>query len=170
MTVPKSPPPPLPTAPVKLVALDAQDLEVLAAHLQDAVLLVGDMAYLPAERRFAALVNRFDWASAVARDGRGPPTYERRRAALRFERVLAAQTQKLARAADTVLSLLTVSFERAADPDDPGGYILLVFSGGASVRLEVECIEATISDLGPVWRTKSQPGHPELADTDPQGK
>ena len=53
---------------LKLIVLDADDLAVISAHLQDAVLKVGDLAYLPAERRFAALGNRFDWADAL-RDG-----------------------------------------------------------------------------------------------------
>ncbi len=145
---------------LKLVALDGEDLEVLAAHLQDAVLLVGDMAYLPKEQRFAALVNRFDWASALTDKNTGANSYERRRAALRFERVRSCQTLHLrTQAKDAVLSLLTISFEPT---DAPSGYLLLTFSGGAAVRLEVDYIEATLTDLGPVWRTRLQPQHPTI--------
>ena len=53
-------------AELKLIALDADDLAVISAHLQDAVLKVGDVAYLPREKRFAAMGNRFDWADALA--------------------------------------------------------------------------------------------------------
>ena len=79
-------------AELKLIAFDADDLAVISAHLQDAVLKVGDIAYLPRERRFAAVGNRFDWADAL-RAATRPQEYARRRTALRFERVLGAQVQ-----------------------------------------------------------------------------
>ena len=50
---------------LKLIAFDAADLGVLSAHAQDAVLKVADMAFLPAEKRFAAILNRFDWPRAL---------------------------------------------------------------------------------------------------------
>ena len=80
-------------AELKLIAFDADDLAVMSAHLQDAVLKVGDIAYLPRERRFAAIGNRFDWADALKGGNSGSQEYMRRRAALRFERVLGAQLQ-----------------------------------------------------------------------------
>ena len=146
---------------LKLIALDADDLAVISAHLQDALLKVGDLAYLPAERRFAALGNRFDWADAL-RDGGRPAEFVRRRSALRFERVLAAKVQgiDLARKSE-VLALLTVSFEPSATPEDPGGGVILQFANGGAIRLEVECIEAELKDLGAVWRAKSRPQHPD---------
>ena len=39
--------PSTPMPDLKLIALDAEDLGVISAHLQDAVLRVGDMVYLP---------------------------------------------------------------------------------------------------------------------------
>ena len=80
-------------AELKLIAFDADDLAVISAHLQDAVLKVGDIAYLPRERRFAAVGNRFDWADAL-KDGKAKTRdYVRRQMALRFERVLGAKLQ-----------------------------------------------------------------------------
>ena len=144
---------------LKLIVLDADDLAVISAHLQDAVLKVGDLAYLPAERRFAALGNRFDWADAL-RDG--DRQYVRRCSVLRFERVLAAKVRgiDLARK-DEVLSLLTIAFEPSGAPEDPGGGVILEFANGGAIRLEVECIEAELKDLGVVWRAKSKPQHPD---------
>ena len=78
-------------AELKLIAFDADDLSVISANLQDAVLKVGDIAYLPRESRFAAIGNRFDWADALKGADSGSQEYIRRRAALRFERVLGAQ-------------------------------------------------------------------------------
>jgi hypothetical protein len=144
---------------LKLIAFDADDLAVISAHMQDAVLKVADLAYLPAEKRFAALGNRFDWADALKNGGPGAEGYARRQTALRFERVLAAKVQGIdMRRQDAVLSLLAVSFEPR---DMPAGSVTLHFSDGAAIRLEVECIEAELKDLGPVWSVKSMPRHPD---------
>jgi hypothetical protein len=144
------------STPLKLIALDEEDLEVVSSHLQDAVVRVGEMAYVPSRKRFAAVVNRFNWEKALA--GGEAQANERRRTALRFDRVLGAQLKQLKPSAtDRVLSLLAVRFE---PKDHPGGFITLTFSGGASIRLQVECIEAELTDLGPAWRTRSRPQHP----------
>jgi hypothetical protein len=145
-------------AELKLIAFDADDLAVLSAQVQDAVLRVGDIAYLPREQRFAAIANRFDWVDALGGSNSGKQGYTRRRAALRFERVLGAQIQgiDLARK-DKVVSLLALSYEPAAAPE---GRVTLHFADGAAIRLHVECIEAELKDLGPVWRAASMPKHP----------
>ena len=145
-------------AELKLIAFDADDLAVMSAHLQDAVLKVGDVAYLPRERRFAAVGNRFDWADALTGGKSGSQEYTRRRTALRFERVLGAQVQgiDLARK-EAVISLLAVSYEPG---EAPAGSVTLHFADGAAIRLQVECIEAELKDLGPVWSVASMPKHP----------
>jgi hypothetical protein len=136
---------------LKLLALDTEDLEVLSAHLQDAVLKVGDMAFLPADKRFALVANRFDWDSADAGQNR------RRRTGLHFDRVLRVRRQRIRTdAPDAVLNLLAVTFEAT---EAPSGLVTLVFSGGAAVQLEVECLECQMRDLGPVWETASRPVH-----------
>ena len=145
----------MPMAELKLIALDADDLAVLSAHLQDAVLQVADIAYLPKERRFAAVGNRFDWmAAAEAAEG-----CVRRRAAIRFERVLGAQVQAIDLSNKSlVLSLLAVTFEPTTAPE---GYVTLHFADGGAIRLHVECVEAEMKDLGPVWRVEFKPQHPD---------
>jgi len=139
---------------LKLIALDPEDLRVISCHLQDAVVRVGDMAFLKQEMRFAALANRFDWERADAGADGG---YERRRSGLRFERVQAARVQGLdLQQKDQALALLAVTFEPA---EEPSGAIVLHFAGGAAVRLDVECIEAELRDLGAAWRAQSKPTH-----------
>lgn len=141
---------------LKLIALDEEDLEIFSSHLQDAVVRVGEMAYVPSRKRFAAVVNRFNWEKAAT--GAEAKDNERRRTALRFDRVLAAQLKSVKPSqADRVLSLLAVRFEPG---EHPSGYVTLTFSGGASIRLKVECIEAELTDLGPSWRARSRPQHP----------
>lgn len=140
---------------LKLTALDEEDLAVISAHLQDALVRVGDISYLADEQRFALVLNRFDWDHALRADG--GEGYRRRRSGLHFERVRAARSRGIPRRRrDAVLELLSIGFEPG---DAPSGAIELAFAGGGTIRLEVECIEARISDLGPVWRTRHRPRH-----------
>jgi hypothetical protein len=148
-------------AELKLIALDADDLAIISANLQDAVMKVGDLAFLPREKRFAAVANRFDWVDAIEKEtGKDDDTrYARRRTALRFERVLSAQVQGLdPKNTSAVTSLLAIGFEPL---DLPAGQITLQFADGGAIRLQVECIEAELRDLGPAWQAKSKPQHPE---------
>jgi Protein of unknown function (DUF2948) len=145
---------------LKLIAFDAEDLDVISAHLQDAILKAGDMSYLPKEKRFVAVLNRFDWSLALE-SGVKRTALRRRQTALRFERVLKAQYTGIDLAhTDATLSLLALRFEPAG-PEDPAGAVVLYFSGSGAVRLEVECIEAEMKDLGPAWRARRRPNHPE---------
>ncbi len=139
---------------LKLIALDPEDLNVLSCHLQDAVMRVGEMTYLKSDMRFAVIANRFDWEGAVKKsDG----AFERRRCGLRFERVKSAKTHGIDLSKkDAVLALLAIGFDPDADPE---GIITLHFAGGAAIRLEVECIEAEMRDLGAAWQTRHKPAH-----------
>ncbi len=133
---------------LRLAALDAEDLTVISAHLQDAILRPGDARYLRSERRFLLALRRFDWTP-------GAPA-RRRLAGVHFERVLAARTRGLDRDEATPLSLLALTFEPR---EAPSGQVTLVFSGGTAIRLEIECLEVRMKDLGPVWEASARPGH-----------
>ena len=139
--------------PLKLIALDQDDIEVVSTHLQDAVVKVSDIVWLPAEHRLVLGLNRFDWEDCGCED----PCYKRRRTALRFERVNALRCRNVKPAdKDAVLNLLAVEFDQT---DAPGGSVMLIFSGGAALRLEVECLECELADLGPTWDAKARPVH-----------
>lgn len=140
---------------LKLAALDTEDLTVISAHLQDAILRPEDLSYLVGEKRFALALRRFDWSA-------GPDAPPRRRlTGLHFERVLSVKTRGLKPGADaTPLSLLAITFTPG---DPPSGQIEILFSGNGTIRLEVECIEARMKDLGPVWETAARPGHDDAA-------
>ena len=138
---------------LKLVALDREDIEVVSAHLQDAVVKAADIHWRPTERRLVIGLNRFDWEAAH----RASPEFRRRRAALRFDRVSACKCRELnSGQKDQVLNLLAVVFK---ETDQPAGVVTLMFSGGGSLRLEVECLEAELADLGPTWITECCPTH-----------
>jgi len=139
--------------PVKFVALDKEDLEVVSAHLQDAEVKVSDVHWRPAEKRLVLAVDRFDWPAAMATT----PELRRCRSALRFERVLACKCKNVDPAGkDNVLNLLAVEF---AEASAPAGAVTLTFSGGATLRLEVECLEVELVDLGPIRVADCCPSH-----------
>jgi hypothetical protein len=139
---------------LRLVALDTEDLQVLSACLQDAVLKVGDVKWLPRQQRFALALNRFAWEAAPENGG---SDYQRRRACLHFERVEKVQCNGISPLAkDAVLSLLAIQFK---ETENPSGEVLLIFSGGATIRVCVECLEAQLCDLGPAWSTAHAPRH-----------
>jgi hypothetical protein len=147
---------------LRLAAIDEEDLAVLSAYVQDAVLKVADMLYLPKERRFALGMNRFTWEKA---EGGRRHDYERRRAALTFDRVQAVRTSAIDRnKPEAVLELLAVGF---AATDSPAGKITLVFAGGGAVEIEVEVIEARLADLGAAWATQAKPDHALAGETKP---
>jgi len=141
---------------LKLNALDRDDLDVLSAHLQDAVVKVGEMTYLEKDQRFVMVLNRFDWHDALA-PGTTKKTHTRHRTGLEFARVLGVRHAQLNRTnQDAVIALLTIEF---AQTEAPSGIITLVFAGGGALKLEVECIEARLSDLGATWQTHNLPDH-----------
>ncbi len=144
---------------LRLSAEDAADLEVISAFLQDAVTKVGDLAFLPSARRFAMVLNRFRWEgeTATGKSAGALRTHERVRAGLHFENVLKAQARGIRQDhADGVLNLLALRFEEL---DTPSGIVILTFSGGGELRLEVEALDAHLSDLGLVWPTPNLPEH-----------
>ena len=139
--------------PLKLIALDQDDIAVVSTHLQDAVVKVSDIVWLPSEHRLVLGLNRFDWEAC----GEVSPCYQRRRTALRFERVNAFRCRNINPAAkDAVLNLLAVEYD---ETDAPSGTVTLIFSGGAALRLEVECLECELADLGPTWDARARPIH-----------
>jgi hypothetical protein len=149
---------------LKFVVLDEEDLEVVSTHLQDAVVKVSDVLWRPQEKRLVVALNRFDWEGAHSAN----PEYRRRRTALRFERVLSCKCRHVNPAGkDGVLNLLAVEF---SETEAPSGVVTLTFSGGAALRLDVECLEAELADLGPTWKTSACPVHADLEKTSPRAE
>jgi len=138
---------------LRLRAETAEDMQMLAAALQDSVFQIGDAHHDGKARRFTVLLNRFRWEAA----GRKGP-YERTRAALSIDGVTSVKSAHVNRADKAaVASLLDVLFEPEKEP--PGGVLRLVLAGGGEIRLEVECVDALLLDLGPSWGTAHKPFH-----------
>jgi Protein of unknown function (DUF2948) len=133
--------------PVKLRAEDAEDVAVVSAILQDALVAVGDMAWLPDERRFVLVASRF---RREVPDG----TFQRVRCGLRFDEVDAVWRQHFSlRDRDRILVMLAIR------PEDRR-VLRIDFAGGAGVRLEVGRFLCHLEDLGEPWPTRRQPRHP----------
>ena len=130
------------TAQLKLIALDADDLAVISAHVQDAKVQPGDIIWRQAEKRLVVGMSRLDWEQTLS----GETAPRRLVAALRFDRVLACKSRNIDLAApDTAMELLGIEFHPG---EAPGGSAVLLFSQGAAVRLDVECLECELTDLG----------------------
>jgi hypothetical protein len=138
--------------PLKLLAQDEEDLKIVSAHLQDAILRVGDLAYLPKQHRFVVMLSRFCWedcpdAGIGARVLTG----------LHFDSVLKVQSQNLRQDdPEAVAVLLAIDFTSG---DDGGGMVDLLLSGGGRIRLYVECIEAAMRDMSEPRPAVARPEH-----------
>jgi hypothetical protein len=138
---------------LRIRAEDAEDLAVVSAAVQDAIVRVGDIVFEAKARRFRLLVNRFRW-ERLYRIGRK----ERVRAAIAVEGVLAVRSIGLAREnLDALTVLLAVQFH--PDPEPPGGRVEFVFAGAGRLALDVECLDVALVDLSASWATRSRPEH-----------
>jgi len=128
---------------LKLIALDAEDLAVISAHVQDARVQTADIVWRQGDKRLVIGMNRLDWEQTLA----GETSPRRFIAALRFDRVLSCKSRNIDLAApETVLELVGIEFHPGAAP---GGSAVLMFGQGEALRLDVECLECELSDLGP---------------------
>jgi hypothetical protein len=131
------------TAHPKLIALDADDLAVISAHVQDARVQTGDIIWRQSEKRLVVGMNRLDWEQTLC----GETEPRRLIAALRFDRVLSCKSRHInLDAPETTLELLGIEFHPG---QAPGGSAVLMFSHGGALRLDVECLECELADLGP---------------------
>jgi hypothetical protein len=127
----------------RLIALDADDLAVISAHVQDAHVQPADIVWRQAEKRLVVGMNRLDWEQTL----KGETEPRRLIAALRFDRVLSCKSRNInLDAPDATLELLGIEFHPG---DPPSGSAVLMFSGGSALRLDVECLECELADLGP---------------------
>ncbi|WP_299355305.1 DUF2948 family protein [uncultured Shimia sp.] len=130
--------------PLNLGALDAEDLQIVSSLAQDAIFPASEMQWRASERRFALLLNRFRWEDALAAERRGRAA-ERVQSLLVVDQVLSVASQGVERGdADTILSLLSVSFEPG---EDGAGQVILTLAGDGAIRLSVEALEVTLKDV-----------------------
>ena len=136
--------------PLKLFARAAEDMDIISAHMQDAVLQTGDMAFLDDQRRVVLVMNRFCWELPENKSLRV-------RSALQIGSIVNAQRRNIRTdQPDGVLSLLALRFESG---DPPSGTVSIIFSGGGEIRLAVEACEAILEDITEPWAATRRPTH-----------
>ena len=141
--------------PLRLIARGADDLQVISALVQDAVLTGADMQFARAKRRFSLLLNRYRWEDPESARG---TRAERVRCVLDFADVRGVSAQGIERDKDTVLSLLSVTFEAEGDEIEGiagPGRVVLTFAGDGAVALSAECLEVTLADVTRPYRAPS---------------
>lgn len=156
---------------LRLRIRDAEDLRVASAVLQDALAAVHDMAYLPREKRFVMIANRFCWeqapeplaaesedeetADASFAEAGASAVYERVNCGLVFDHVRRVRLSGFALGDRArILELLALSLA--------GNRLLMTFAGGAAVELTVSRLCCHLEDLGQPWPTLRRPSHPDL--------
>lgn len=142
--------------PLNLGAQSAEDLPVISALVQDAVFPVTEMRWMPRQRRFALLLNRFRWED-TGRDRHGP---ERVQTVLAVDNVLGVSSQGVDRGDnDLILSLLSLAFEPGVDG---AGDLILTLAGDGAIRLAVEAVEIALRDVTRPYGAPSRraPEHP----------
>ncbi len=131
-----------PPEQLRLIALDPDDLAVISAHVQDARVQAADIVWRQDEKRLVVGLNRLDWEQTLA----GGTAPRRLIAALRFDRALACKSRNIdLDQPEALLELVGIEFHPG---EAPGGSALLLFSHGGALRLDVECLECELTDLG----------------------
>jgi hypothetical protein len=134
------------SAPLRLLAEDGEDLAIISAALQDAILRPADIVWEKGARRLTIELSRFCWECGGTRV----------RAAMQFGDVQAVKSRGLPRLPDTPLELLAIHF---LEGEPPGGKVILMFAGGGDLRVDVECLDAVVADLSERWQARMAPTH-----------
>ena len=132
--------------PLRLLAEDADDLHIISAALQDAILRPVDIVWEPQARRVTLALSRFCWECGGTRV----------MAAMQFGDVLSVKSRRLPRGPEHALELLALDF---LPGEAPGGRVIMMFAGGGDQRIDVECLDAVLTDLSERWPAKVAPTH-----------
>lgn len=137
-----------PMEPLRLLAEDAEDLQIISAALQDAILRPIDIVWEKSARRVTIALSRFCWECGGTRV----------MSAMQFGDVQAVKSRRLPRNPEQALELLALDFQ----PEEaPGGRVILMFAGGGDLRIDVECLDAVVTDLSERWPARVAPTHLE---------
>lgn len=135
-----------PVEPLRLLAEDADDLQIISAALQDAILRPVDIVWERSARTLTIAFSRFCWECGGTRV----------MSAMQFGDVTAVKSRRLPRNPDASLELLALDFEPL---EAPGGRVILMFAGGGDLRVDVECLDAVVTDISERWPARVAPTH-----------
>lgn len=137
---------------LKLIGMDIEDLEVISSHVQDALLYVQDIDFITGAKQLNLAINRCHNEVNARANG-----VKRSHAGLVFSHVQNIQVQNIDRTRpEQILSLLNIEFETN---QSPAGVIVLNFADNATIRLDVDCLEVHLADIGETWMSGAKPTH-----------
>lgn len=134
-------------SPLRLLAADADDLQIMSAALQDAIMRPVDIRWERKARRLTLVLSRFCWECGGTRV----------MSAMQFGDVQAVKSRRLPRAPESALELLAMDF---MPTESPSGRVVMMFAGGGDLRVDVECLDAVLTDLSDRWPANAAPEHP----------
>jgi hypothetical protein len=139
---------------LKLLATSDEDLRVIAAHLQDAIISIKDIANLKKNRIFLIQLNRFMWEDVEKGVFR---KNKRIRTIVKFDNVISVSSKKInIKEEKKFLDFLTIESNLLPDKSYE---IKLIFSGDGVIKIKAEVIDVTLDDQGSPWESKMQPKH-----------
>jgi hypothetical protein len=139
---------------LKLSATSVEDLSVISAHLQDAIVSIQDIANLKKNKIFLIQLNRFMWEDVEKGVFR---KNKRTRTVLKFDNIISVSSKNInLKNNEKFLDFLTI--ESILLPDR-NYEIKLIFSGDSVIKIKTEVIDVTLDDQGLPWETKTQPKH-----------
>ena len=139
---------------LKLIGKNYEDLKVISAHLQDSIVVIGDMVFLKKNKTFIMIVNRFMWEDiekGIFRQGK------RIRCAVKFEEVLEVKSQNINQ--NNKKKSLEYLAIKCSLNDDETYNIKIFFAGNSIITIMSEAIEVFMHDLGKPWQAKHVPLH-----------
>ena len=142
------------TTNLKLLATSEKDLRVIAAHLQDSIVIPKDTANLKKNRIFLIQLNRFMWEDVEKGVFR---KNKRIRTVLKFDNVIDVISKNINIENNKhFLDFLTIESNVLPDKNYE---IKLIFSEDSVIKLTVEVIDVTLDDQGTPWESKTAPKH-----------
>ncbi|MFS2318892.1 DUF2948 family protein [Maricaulis sp. D1M11] len=143
-----------PPSPLKLQAHNRDDVTVLSAALQDAIIRLGDIEHDRKARTITFAANRYCWECDTAKRG------WRVRAGVQIAGITQVQSRNIRQgASDAVINLLQIRFEGVQTDESPEGELILVFSGDGELRIAVECLDMVMADVSEPWLASQAPDH-----------
>ena len=142
---------------LKLIARSVEDLRVVSAHLQDAIVNINDIANLKKNKILLLQLNRFMWEDVEKGVFR---KNKRIRTVLKFENIIKVKSRNINLAGkDKFLDFLTIETKQMIDNNYE---MKILFAGDSIIKIIAEAIEVTLDDQGEAWDTKNKPKHKEI--------
>ncbi|MEI6558108.1 MAG: DUF2948 family protein [Rhodospirillaceae bacterium] len=131
--------------PIRLRAEDAEDLRIVSACLQDAIVPITEIGYLPESRSFVMVVNRFRWEAAGA-------VLTRTHCAVSIQGVTEVKRRHID-LADRALLLDLLAITSGSEG------LELIFAGDGVIHLSAPQWRCLIEDIGEPWPAEAAPRH-----------